>query len=282
MTPERPLTVRSPRYRRRRARRPAGVYGLAGVAIVLVAAGAGLLSHDRSTPPPRTAAPVARAAAAADATAPPREPTPLLARYGSLYLRLPVDPSAVTQVAFHQASGDKAVHLEALVPDTSVKAAAKARAVVQPATKPAADDEEAATIWDGSVIRLWRSNRRGAPDTAIDCGADPGMDVFAPLSGVVVAVRPYKLYGRYDDFEIHLRPDGFDDFDLVLIHVDDVSVRAGDRVEGGVTRIACVRKMSDKTDLQLAAYTKNGGDHVHVQLNRVEPSSAPSALDGES
>jgi murein DD-endopeptidase MepM/ murein hydrolase activator NlpD len=248
---------------------------------VLIAAGAGLLSHDRPTAPAPAATPVAQTAAAADADA-LREPTPLLARYGSLYLRLPVDASAVTQVAFHQASGDKAVHLEALVPDTSVKTAAETRAVVRPKVKPAADDEEAATIWDGSVIRLWRSNRRGAPDTAIDCGADPGTDVFAPLSGVVVAVRPYKLYGRYDDFEIHIRPDGFDDLDLVLIHVDDVSVRAGDRVEGGITRIACVRKMSDKTDLPLAAYTRNGGDHVHVQLNRIEPSSAPSALDDGS
>lgn len=275
---ERPTTVRT-RRRRRRAR-PAGVYGLVGVAIVLVAAGVGLLSRDPSPAPPTVTAPAAEIATArAEA---PREPTPLLARHGSLYLRLPVDAGAVTQVAFHQASGDKAVHLEALVPDASVNTAAATRAVVRPKTKPADDDEEAATIWDGSVIRLWRSNRRGAPDTAIDCGADPGTDVVSPVSGVVVAVRPYRLYGRYDDFEIHIRPDGFDDLDLVLIHVEGVSVKAGDHVEGGITRIARVRKMSDNTDLQLAAYTRNGGDHVHIQLNRVEPSSEPSALDGGS
>ncbi|MDI6842963.1 MAG: M23 family metallopeptidase [Anaerosomatales bacterium] len=281
MTRERPITVRSRRYRRTRHAPPAGVYGLAGVAVVLVAAVAGLLSGNRSAAPAPNA-PVASAAAVAASDLAPREPTPLLARCSSLYLRLPVAPDAVTQVAFHQASGDKAVHLEALVPDASVKQAAGARAVVPPKTKPAADDEEAATIWNGTVIRLWRSNRRGAPDTAIDCGADPGTDVVAPLSGVVVAVRPYKLYGRYDDFEIHIRPDGADDLDLVLIHVDDVSVKQGERVEGGVTRIARVRKMSDKTDLQLAAYTRNGGDHVHIQLNRVEPSSAPSELDDGS
>lgn len=280
MRRQRPVTLRSRRYRQRRAALPPSVYGLAGVALVLAAAASGLLSsHDRSAerPPAASASHIAATSIAAQ-----REPTPLLARYGSLYLRLPVAPDAVTQVAFHQASGDKAVHLEALVPDASVKQAAEARAVVPPPAKPAEDDEEAATIWDGSVIRLWRSNRRGAPDTAIDCGANPGTDVVAPLSGVVIAVRPYKLYGRYDDFEIHIRPDGSDDLDLVLIHVDDVSVKPGDRVEGGVTRIACVRKMSDKTDLQLAAYTRNGGDHVHLQLNRVEPSSAPSELDDGS
>ncbi|MCX8006839.1 MAG: M23 family metallopeptidase [Coriobacteriia bacterium] len=277
--PDRRITLRPRRYRRRRSALPAGVYGLAGAALVLSAAAAGLLSGARHVPASAVVERLSRPAAAAAAL---RDPTPLLARHGSLYLRLPVDPQAATQVAFHQASGDRAVHLDALVPDASVKDAARMKAVV-PADGPAATDaEEAATIWHGSVIRLWRSNRRGAPDTAIDCGAEPGAGVFAPVSGTVVAVRPYKLYGRFDDFEIHIRPEGFDHLDLVLIHVDDVSVKAGDRVEGGVTRIARVRKMSDKTDLQLAAYTRNGGDHVHVQLNRTEPSQPPSALDGGS
>ncbi len=280
MSPDRPITLRPRRFRRARTAVPVGMYGFAGIALVLAAAAAGLLTGHRAAEPVRlTERSLARTARASE---PLRDPTPLLASHGDLYLRLPVDPSAVTQVAFHQASGGKAVHLEALVPDASVKAAAELRGVVPPDTAPAADAEEAATIWNGTVIRLWRSNRRGAPDTAIDCGANADTDVFAPLSGVVVAVRPYKLYGRYDDFEIHIRPDGYDDLDLVLIHVDDVSVKAGDRVEGGVTRIARVRKMSDKTDLQLAAYTRNGGDHVHVQLNRVEPSAPPSALDDGS
>lgn len=280
MNPDRPITLRPRRSRRVRKSVPVGIYGIAGVALVLAAAATGLLASDRTTEP---ASPRERPLAmAASASAPLRDPTPLLARHGDLYLRLPVDPAAVTQVAFHQASGDKAVHLEALVPDASVKEAAELRGVVPPGSAPASDAEEAATIWNGTVIRLWRSNRRGAPDTAIDCGANAGTEVLAPLSGIVISVRPYKLYGRYDDFEIHIRPDGHDDLDLVLIHVDDVSVEAGDRVEAGITRLACVRKMSDKTDLQLAAYTRNGGDHVHVQLNRVEPSAPPSALDDGS
>jgi len=279
--PDRPITLRPRRFRRARRSVPVGAYGIAGVALVLAAAATGLLTGARAViPASLDERPLAKTAASA--SGPLRDPTPLLARHGDLYLRLPVDPAAVTQVAFHQASGDKAVRLEALVPDASVKAAAALRGVVPPAATAAADAEEAATIWNGTVIRLWRSNRRGAPDTAIDCGANPGTDVYAPLSGVVAAIRPYKLYGRYDDYEIHIRPDGRDDLDLVLIHVDDVSVTVGDRVEGGVTRIACVRKMSDKTDLQLAAYTRNGGDHVHVQLNRAEFSEPPSALDGGS
>ena len=96
------------------------------------------------------------------------------------------------------------------------------------------------------------------------------------MTGVVVQVRPYQLYGAHDDFEIHIRPDGWDDVDVVLIHVDDIRVEAGDRVFAGATRIASVRMTSDKIDLQLGGYTQDGGDHVHMQVNRIE---TPGVLD---
>ena len=66
----------------------------------------------------------------------------------------------------------------------------------------------------------------------------------------------------------------------MLIHVDDVRVTQGDRVVAGVTRIAAVRKMSDRVNLQLGGYTTNGGDHVHMQLNAVEDDVTFSGADG--
>jgi hypothetical protein len=94
--------------------------------------------------------------------------------------------------------------------------------------------------------------------------------VFAPVSGTVLQVKPYKLYNKYDDFEIHIQPDGWPGIDVVLIHVADPLVTAGQRVDGGVTQLAIVRRMSDKVELQLGGYTGNGGDHVHLQLNAVD------------
>ena len=124
---------------------------------------------------------------------------------------------------------------------------------------------------------------KGAQAGCIMAGgdADPGTAVWSPVTGVVVQVRPYRLYDRHDDFEIHIRPDGWSDVDVVLIHVEDVAVEAGGRVFAGATRIASVRKMSDKMEMQLAGYTSNGGDHVHLQLNLIEdPASLPNL--GES
>lgn len=209
---------------------------------------------------------------------PAREPTPLFAHYRSLYLRLPVDPASITQVAFHQASGDKAFHMTSLVPDADLGEAARLKHAPMSlaATQSGVASDSVTTIWNGQAIRLWRSNRRGTPDTAVDVGANAASDVYAPVTGTVLEVRAYKLYDKYPDYEIHIAPDGWEDIDVVLIHVDDVSVTPGDRVQAGVTRIACVRKMSDKVDLQLKGYTRNGGDHVHVQLNKV---SVPGKLD---
>lgn len=202
---------------------------------------------------------------------PPRDPTPVFASYRSLMLRLPIDPRDVTAVAFHQASGKEAIHLTSLARDADMALAAKNKAVAASTVASAGSEATATleTVWGGSVLRLWRSNRSGKPDTAADIGADPGTDIYAPVTGTVVQVRAYKLYDKYEDYEIHIHPDGWPEVDVVLIHVDDVSVAVGERVACGVSRVASVRKMSDKIDIQLGGYTKNGGDHVHMQLNQI-------------
>ncbi len=91
--------------------------------------------------------------------------------------------------------------------------------------------------------------------------------MFSPVTGTVVKVKKYLLYGKWDDYELHIRPDGYPDLDIVMIHVTDVSAKPGDRVQAGETRIAAVRKVSDKFYVQLSSYTKGGGNHVHLQVN---------------
>jgi len=119
----------------------------------------------------------------------------------------------------------------------------------------------------GYCLRMWRSGRSGPPDTAADVGARPGTTVLAPVTGVIVRIRPYLLYGRYPDYEIHIHPDGTTGMDVVMIHLTNVSARVGDHVDAGLTPIARVRKLSDKFYDQLASYTRDGGNHVHINVN---------------
>lgn len=259
--------------RRRRSRDPWLVPLLIVVGALLLAAVA--LARPATTGPVRVQA-VAATNPAIEATAARLvKPTPEFATCGTLRLRLPVPADSVTAVAFHQSSLNHAVAMTSLVPEVSVGAAARlatqkraATATVVPAT-PATPTVTAAGIWNGQVVRLWRSGRSGKPDTAVDVGAPPGTPVFAPIDGTVVYVRPYKLYAKYDDFEVHIVPRDSADVDVVLIHITDVCVSPGDEVTAGMTRVAYVRKLSNLTSLQLGKYTIDGGNHTHLQVNRL-------------
>lgn len=216
-----------------------------------------------------------------DATAysaePLGEPTPVFAMYRSLRIELPVPPDALNALAFHQASNDKALPMRSLLADADMGAVIRTgRSTVHSFTVQGATDGEAAAaeagapgILQGAALRLWRSSRTGPPDRCADVGAPAGTTVLAPVTGKVLLVRPYELYDKYPDFEIHIQPDGWPEVDCVLIHVDGVAVEAGDTVVGGITPIAKVRRLSDRLPHQLGQYVAGGGDHVHVQLNKL-------------
>ncbi|GAB4277260.1 MAG: hypothetical protein Kow0056_08560 [Coriobacteriia bacterium] len=231
--------------------------------------------------------PAEQTAVAETETAPSGPPTPYFASYRSLRLSLPVPPDKVTVVAFHQAAGKRALHLEPLVPIADMEAVAKRVNDGDFVTSAQLAEEngsasDASSIWDGEALQLWRSGRTGPPDTAVDVGALPGTEVRSPVSGKVIAVRPYDLYGSVQDFEIHIQPDGWPEVDVVLIHVTDVLVSEGETVVGGVTRIASVRALAREIGpLQISGYVADEGDHVHVQLNEL-PDPAMMEYIGDS
>ena len=84
----------------------------------------------------------------------------------------------------------------------------------------------------GKVLRMWRP-RPGRPTPPPTWAPSPGSDVFAPVTGTVVKVKKYKLYGKWDDYELHIQPDGYPELDIVMIHVKDVSCAAGRPGAGG-------------------------------------------------
>lgn len=213
----------------------------------------------------------------------PEGPTPVFAKLGPLRIHVPVPASSVTALAFHQASFTNAMALTPLVPimslQTALRIASNKRAVkagttvtpepTQTAGAAPATVTVAADVWKGKAIKLWRSGRSGQPVTAVDCGALPGTDVYAPVDGTVVYIRTYKLYGKYNDYEVHISPKDLPEADCVVIHITDVAVAPGQTVEAGWTKIAKVRLLSKSTGLQLRDYTDDGGDHCHLQVNRL-------------
>ena len=262
---------RRPVRRRPASRRPPYLTIIA-VAVVMIGAIIGVSAHGGSSSSRNlhtaAAASVSGIAISAETTIAP-DPTPNFAQYGSLKIHLPVAASAITALAFHQASFTDALPMTSLVPDADMTLATKLKAVPPVSSVSHGIDDGSADVWDGQALRLWRSSRYGKPDTAVDCGADAGTTVLAPISGTVQEIKSYMLYGKYPDYEIHIKPTGRSDIEVVLIHVTDLTIAKGDTVQTGITPIAHVRCFSSKMTLQLGEYTKNGGDHVHLQINRV-------------
>ena len=192
--------------------------------------------------------------------------TPRIANCGTLELRSPIAPADLTGVLFHQASYTSAMTLTTELPEADYEKVLK-KGLVRVNNK-----QESGEWLDADALHIWRTGDTTPMDTSIDVGAFAGTTVIAPVTGKVILVRDYMLYNQIPDIEIHIQPDGYDNWDCVLIHTTDPLVKKGDRVEAGVTAISHVRDIEkDLTDVQLGFYTGGkGGNHTHVQVNNAD------------
>ncbi len=190
--------------------------------------------------------------------------TPLLARCSGVDIRSSIRPADITGILFHQASLEYGLVVETELPEADAEEAADKRSL-------RVNHEQKDGEWlDAEVLHLWRTADDTEMDTSIDLGAMAGTTVLAPVDGTVVLVRDYMLYDEVPDVEIHIQPDGRPDLDCVLIHTTDPVVKAGDRVEAGITPLSKVRDIEESlTDVQLAFFLPEdvGGNHVHIQMN---------------
>lgn len=192
---------------------------------------------------------------------------PLIAQCSGIDLRSPIAPADLTGVLFHQASYRYGLVMTTELPEADMERIASTR-------QPYANREQTEGDWlDAEAMHLWRAADATEMDTSIDVGAAPGTTVRSPVTGTVVLVKDYLLYNEVPDIEIHIQPDGRPDLDVVLLHTADPLVKAGDKVEAGVTQISHVRDIAkDLTDVQLGFYTPadDAGNHTHVQVNNAD------------
>ncbi len=114
--------------------------------------------------------------------------------------------------------------------------------------------------------RKMPSRGRGTPGTsAVDVALEAGDPVRAPVTGRVVEVAPYALYGKYPDYRVRIVPDENPAALVTMIHMVSPQVRVGERVQGGVTHVAGgSRKFPFYS--QVDGQGGRGRGHVHVEL----------------
>jgi len=114
--------------------------------------------------------------------------------------------------------------------------------------------------------------RANAPTSAVDVVMRPGEAVRAPVTGTITDVRSYRLYGSHVDVRLELRADDAPDRAVVLIHVQDIMVAAGDRVVVGDVLAGAARQFpfSAVVDRQTAP---DRFGHVHLEVKLVTQAS---------
>lgn len=205
--------------------------------------------------------------AAYDSSADDALPTPIIAESNGVQLHSAVAANDLTEILIHNASYAYAAPLT-----TKLTEATNTEVMANHGTGRNADEQPTGDKWmTGEFIRCFRSTNAGPKMSAIDCGGKEGTTVYSPVTGKVVLVKQYKLYEKYDDYQIHIQPDGHPELDVVLIHLTDVSVKAGDQVTAGESKMAKIRDVYALIgeEMQLKQYTAEGdnGNHTHIQVN---------------
>ncbi|MEQ8833694.1 MAG: M23 family metallopeptidase [Miltoncostaeaceae bacterium] len=231
----RSVTTRQRRQRQRRLLIGLGAPVLAAVLLIVMFALLGARGGETGRPlaAPLSSTPLSSA----------RPPDLTIARGEGVSVNLPVDPAVVTAAAFHPIGDPTAVAME---PTGAIP-----------------------------IEQVERDGRQGPGTAGLDIGAPVGTSVYAPVDGVVVSVADYKINGRIEGFEISIAPDVASRGVVVrMTHLDDPErggrLRVGQGVQAGETLVGRVRDFTAVGRQELAQFTSDAGNHVHIELIRTQ------------
>jgi hypothetical protein len=182
------------------------------------------------------------------------QPSPqVVALHGSLRLQMPIAQSHITAIGYH-AAGDGSLAL------TPVGRQGNEGMVARLVHK---------LVGGGGGSPVWYQLEGGSgPATsALDVGAAPGTDVYAPADGTVVGITPFVVAGRRFGARIDIQPQSAPSLIVSLTQLRaDPSISVGSSVEAGHSKLGTVVDLSDVERQALARYTQDAGNHVSIEV----------------
>jgi len=177
---------------------------------------------------------------------------PAFTRLGDRNLLLPVAAGDATIIAYQAISDERAVALTPIGDKINTNALVRFfRGIFS---------------GEASVRYYQLEGVDGAPTSSVLVGAAPGSPVTAPVTGVVTKVKEYLLFGKYEDFQIEIRPEKMGGVTVTLIFIDEPAVSIGDSVTAGKTWLGKVRECPQGLNDILCDYTHDSGSHVMMYV----------------
>lgn len=174
----------------------------------------------------------------------------ILAVRGPVRLQMPVSQKSVTAIGYHRAD-DGALQL---APGGRQGNEGLVQRVIH-------------TIFGGSAGSPVWFQLGGGGTSALDVGAPVGTNVYAPVDGTVVAIKPYVVGGRQFGSEIDIQPLNAPSLVVSLTQLRvDPSLSVGASVVSGARRLGAVVDLAQVEHQALARYTNDAGNHVTVEV----------------
>lgn len=178
----------------------------------------------------------------------------IVATLGSLRLQLPVAQSAVTAIGYHRA-GAGALTLDPVGRQGNAGLLSRLWHRI------------AGTRQDG-LVWFQLSGSRGPGTSALDVGAAPGTDVYAPVDGAVVGITDYVVSNRVQGARIDIRPHEAPSVIVSLTHLrPDPALTVGSTVASGRSKIGVVLDLSKVEYQALARHTQDAGNNVTLEIH---------------
>src|SRR5215217_5579289 len=113
------------------------------------------------------------------------------------------------------------------------------------------------------------AGRSGPRTGALDVGAEAGTSVYAPVTGMVTAIRPDPMAPDANVVEIKPYTNANVRVTVSLVQSTEDSAGVTSHVTAGMTELGTVADSAEILDPQLSSYTSDAGNHVTVSVPKV-------------